>query len=85
MSDKCYLEKLGGCCCKCQYSIPIHKHPLNNEVGNGMMSDLIGYACIGFFSVDERVAHFFETKHGMCELFKPQSVINDTLSKQQDK
>ncbi len=46
------------------------KHPFNKEVGKGRMSEAMGYACIGFFSLGEKVAHFFENEHGMCELFK---------------
>lgn len=78
MTDRCYLEKLKGCCCKCKFSIPLHKHPYNNEVGLGRMSDKMGYACIGFFSVNEKVAHFFEKEHGMCELFQPKQQDNET-------
>ena len=70
MNNKCTLEEYKGCCCQCEYSTPLMKHPFNKEVGKGRMSEAMGYACIGFFSLGEKVAHFFENEHGMCELFK---------------
>lgn len=70
MNNKCTIEQHGGCCCQCEYSIPTMKHPFNKDVGKGAMSEQMGYSCIGFFSVGERIAHFFENEHGMCELFK---------------
>ena len=71
-NNKCVFDKFNGCCCKCEYNIALMKHPLNTNEGKGKMSDLFGYACIGFHSVGERVAHYFDKEHGMCELFKQQ-------------
>jgi len=70
MENECNLNKFNGCCCECKFNIQLNKHPFNKELGAGMMSEKMGYACIGFFSVGEQVAHFFEKEHGMCELFQ---------------
>jgi hypothetical protein len=69
-NNECVIDKFKGCCCKCEYNIPLMKHPMNLDIGKGRMSEKMGYACIGFFSVNERIATFFDKEHGMCELFK---------------
>jgi len=74
-NENCVIDKFKGCCCKCEYNIPLMKHPINLNIGKGNMSEIMGFACIGFFSVNERIAHFFDKEHGMCELY---------LHKQQD-
>jgi len=44
--------------------------PWNESIGKGPISEQMGYACTGFFSVGEMVATFFDInhEHGMCEL-----------------
>lgn len=69
MGNECVIEKLGNCCCQCKFNIPIMKHPINMDIGKGNMSEQMGYACIGFLSLNERIAHFFDKQHGLCELF----------------
>lgn len=48
-------------------------HPWNKDVGKGSMTEQMGFACIGFFSVGEKIATFFDMnhEHGMCELHSP--------------
>ena len=47
------------------------KHPWNQDIGKGNMSEKMGYACIGFFSTGDNIAVFFDNnhEHGMCELY----------------
>ena len=60
----------GSCCCNCRHHIKLVKHPWNESIGKGPISEQMGYACTGFFSVGEMVATFFDInhEHGMCEL-----------------
>lgn len=61
----------GSCCCNCKNYIPLMKHPWNQDIGKGNMSEKMGYACIGFFSTGDNIAVFFDNnhEHGMCELY----------------
>ena len=46
------------------------KHPMNRGIGEGSISQIMGYACLGFLSAGENIAIYFnEThEHGMCEM-----------------
>lgn len=59
------------CCCNCQHSVTIVKHPWNSGIAKGSIKDILGYGCsanekgnIIFFDVDtENEGH-----HGLCEM-----------------
>jgi hypothetical protein len=64
------------CCCNCQHQIPIHCHPGNKLIGNGSLSDQLGWGCLGFANCDDwRVAVFSESAHGLCELFSAKDTL----------
>ena len=57
------------CCCKCSYQERINRHPAN-LIGNGRISDLLGYACSGLKNCEkDGVLIFMDRVHGCCELF----------------
>ena len=62
----------GSCCCNCAYQLKLFKHPFNRIIGQGNISEQMGYVCTAFDDIDsEGASIFFENKHGMCELHLP--------------
>lgn len=66
----------GSCCCNCKNHIPLMKHPMNRGIGEGSISKIMGYTCLGFLSEGEDIAIYFDEthKHGMCEMHQPKRI-----------
>lgn len=68
-------EYHGRCCCNCENQRAIVKHPWNDGVAKGSISNVMGYGCetpeftIEFTdnSITPAVI-FFDSPHGMCEM-----------------
>jgi hypothetical protein len=62
--------KEGACCCNCQNLSILRKHPWNSSsFAKGPTTDSIGYVCT--WGVEERIATFMDSMHGMCEMYCP--------------
>lgn len=60
----------GDCCCNCTHQKRLMKHPQNKLLGNGSISEQMGFICSVIFEdrSNEGSAIFFENGHGICEL-----------------
>ena len=62
------------CCCNCKHQLKIMKHPWNKIVGNGHMSDIMGYGCTAAINLisnmEDRKIIFTESEHGLCEFWQ---------------
>lgn len=67
MIKNCKHGHKGNCCCNCENQVNIHKHPSNNTIGKGPMSEIMGYGCTMF---SDNIV-FSESKHGICEEHAP--------------
>ena len=78
--------KDGGCCCNCAHQVLLTKHPFNQTIGKGPISETMGYVCKGMEAlVDSEIERgnerydterklkytFSESPHGYCELYTP--------------
>jgi len=61
----------GDCCCTCKNQIELFCHPWNKKYGKGTLNDNCGYACLVMFNKNnfKRAGIFFDTPHGLCELY----------------
>lgn len=58
------------CCCRCIYRKTINKHPWNEGIAKGRISELLGYGCSVFNEMDNNQAIiFYDSPHGECEMF----------------
>lgn len=74
MSEPCFKfwrqedgNTQGHCCCSCRFLRPISSHPWNKKpLTKGPITNIIGYGCT---VPDMPNVTFFDTGHGMCELY----------------
>ncbi len=59
-------------CCNCREQRRLMKHPHNKIIGNGTIKEQLGYVCLLEYAdgSNKGEAIFYETKHGMCELWR---------------
>ena len=69
------------CCCRCIYRKTINKHPWNEGMAKGKISELLGYGCSVFNEMDKNQAIiFYDNPHGECEMFVAKDVIGGELN-----
>jgi len=77
---KCYKEEFKGkYCCNCINQMEVVCHPWNKTFAKGRMSERLGYVCISpdlFDTNEQRQAVFFDSEHGLCELWTPKSCMD---------
>jgi hypothetical protein len=61
----------GSCCCNCIHQKIVMRHPQNQLIGKGQISEVLGWLCtyqhMDGSNKDQFI--FFEDKHGMCETY----------------
>jgi len=58
------------CCCNCKFQLELMKHPLNvSNFAKGSILEKIGYVCLNPEVGEGKNAYFFDSKHGMCEMW----------------
>lgn len=67
----------GCCCCNCVHQRPINGHPWNRGiVVKSRVSEIIGWGCASSDLAPNIT--FFESPHGMCEMYSRKPYGNKT-------
>ena len=75
-----------GKCKDCIFLIEVNKHPWNEGIGKGSISERMGFGCILPLQNDLRISRgggiitYSDTNEGSCEMFTPKSKYKSSIT-----